>query len=153
MRRKIGMVAGACAIVGAAAIGSAESAQANPYSEQFQSPSGDISCNLVNYPPTDKLGFGKNFVQCDIVNQSWVPPRPPPPDRPDATSTFLLIRGQAPIVGYSPGTVGDGSPMLDSAQAPSAGAITCRSEQSAMKCTDNSTGHFFRVSPESYELG
>jgi hypothetical protein len=153
MRRKIGMVAGACAIVGAAAIGSAGSAQANPYSEQFQSPSGDISCNLVNYPPTDKFGFGKNFVQCDIVNQSWVPPRPPPPDRADATSTFLLIRGQAPIVGYSPGTVGDGSPMLDSAQVPYAGAIGCRSEQSAMKCTDTSTGHFFRVSQESYELG
>jgi hypothetical protein len=56
-------------------------------------------------------------------------------------------------VGYSPGTVGDGSPMLDSAQAPYAGAIACRSEQSAMKCTDTSTGHFFRVSRESYELG
>jgi hypothetical protein len=153
MRRKIGMVAGACAIVGAAAIGSAGSAQANPFSVQFQSPSGDISCNLVNYPPDDQHSFRKNFVQCDIVNQSWVPPRPPPPDRPDATSTFLLIRGQAPIVGYSPGTVGDGSPMLDSTQVPHAGAIGCRSEQSAMKCTDTSTGHFFRVSQESYELG
>jgi hypothetical protein len=142
-----------CAAIGAATIGSAGSSHAGPFSAQFQSPSGDISCNLVNYPPLDTHSLAKNFVQCDIVNQSWVPPRPPPPDRPDATSTFLLIRGQAPIVGYSPGTVGDGSPMLDSAQAPSAGAITCRSEQSAMKCTDNSTGHFFRVSPESYELG
>jgi hypothetical protein len=147
------MIAGVCTAIAAATIGFAPNSQANPYSEQFQSPSGDISCNLVNYPPTDKLGFGKNFVQCDIVNQSWVPPQPPPPDRADATSTFLLIRGQAPIVGYSPGTVGDGSPMLDSAQAPYAGAIGCRSEQSAMKCTDTSTGHFFRVSRESYELG
>jgi hypothetical protein len=153
MRRKIGTIAGVCTAIAAATIGSAGSAQANPYSEQFQSPSGDISCNLVNYPPTDKLGFGKNFVQCDIADHSWVPPQPPPPDRPDATSTFLLIRGQVPIVGYSPGTVGDGSPMLDSGQAPYAGAIACRSEQSAMKCTDTSTGHFFRVSRESYELG
>ena len=153
MRRKIGTIAGVCTAIAAATIGSAGSAQANPYSEQFQSPSGDISCNLVNYPPTDKLGFGKNFVQCDIADHSWVPPQPPPPDRPDATSTFLLIRGQVPIVGYSPGTVGDGSPMLDSGQAPYAGAIACRSEQSAVKCTDTSTGHFFRVSPESYELG
>ena len=147
------MIAGLCTATAAATIGLPGTAHANPYSAQFQSPSGDISCNLVNYPPTDKLGFGKNFVQCDIVNQSWVPPRPPPPDRPDATSTFLLVRGQRPIVGYSPGTVGDGSPMLDSAQAPHAGAIACRSEQSAMKCTDTSTGHFFRVSRESYELG
>jgi hypothetical protein len=147
------MIAGLCTATAAATIGFAANSHANPFSQQFQSPSGDISCNLVNSPPTDKLGFGKNFVQCDIVNQSWVPPQPPPPDRADATSTFLLIRGQAPIVGYSPGTVGDDGPMLDSTQATYAGAIGCRSEQSAMKCTDTSTGHFFRVSPESYELG
>ncbi len=152
IHRKIGMIAGACAIVGAATIGSAGSAHANPYSEQFQSPSGDISCNLVNYPPTDKLGFGKNFVQCDIANHSWVPPRPPPPGRADATSTFVLMRGQAPIVGYSPGTLAASDPV-NYDQPLSAGAITCSSEQSAMRCTDISTGHFFRVSRESYELG
>jgi hypothetical protein len=56
-------------------------------------------------------------------------------------------------VAHSPGTVGDGAPMLDSAQAPYAGAIGCRSEQSATKCIDASTEHFFRVSRESYELG
>ena len=152
IHRKIGMVAGACAIVGAAAIGSARSAQANPYSEQFQSPSGDISCNLVNYPPTDKLGLGKNFVQCDIVNQSWVPPRPPPGGRADATSTVVLMRGQLPIVGYSPGTLAASDPV-NYDQPLSAGAIACSSEQAAVKCTDVSTGHFFRVSKESYELG
>jgi hypothetical protein len=146
------MVAGACAIVGAAAIGSAGSAQANPFSAQFQSPSGDISCNLVNYPPTDKLGFGKNFVQCDIVNQSWVPPRPPPEGRDDATSTVVLMRGQLPIVGYSPGTLAASDPV-NYDQPLSAGAIACSPEQSAVKCTDTSTGHFFRVSRESYELG
>jgi hypothetical protein len=142
-----------CTAIAAATIGFAADSHASPFSTQFQSPSGNISCNLVNYPPTDKLGFGKNFVQCDIANHSWVPPQPPPQGRTDATSTFLLIRGQLPIVGYSPGTVGDGAPTLDSAQAQSAGAIACRSEQSAMKCTDASTGHFFRVSQESYELG
>ena len=146
------MIAGACAIVGAAAIGSAGSAQANPFSAQFQSPSGDISCNLVNYPPTDKLGLGKNFVQCDIVNQSWVPPRPPPGGRADATSTVVLMRGQLPIVGYGPGTLA-ASDLVNYDHPLSAGAITCSSEQAAVKCTDVSTGHFFRVSKESYELG
>jgi hypothetical protein len=151
--RDIGMIAGLCTATAAATIGLAVTAHAGPFSVEFQSPSGDISCNLVNYPPGDQHSFRKNFVQCDIANHSWVPPQPPPPDRPDATSTFLLIRGQMPIVGYSPGTVGDGSPMLDSAQVPHAGAIGCRSVQSAVKCTDTSTGHFFRVSQESYELG
>ncbi len=147
------MIAGVCTTIAAATIGFAALSHASPYSAQFQSPSGDISCNLVYYPPVPEHLVGKNFAQCDVANHSWVPPQPPPQGRDNATSTFVLIRGQVPIVGYSPGTVGDGSPTLDYAQAQSAGAITCRSEQSAMKCTDASTGHFFRVSQESYELG
>jgi hypothetical protein len=146
------MIAGLCTATAAVTIGSAGTAHANPFSAQFQSPSGDISCNLVNYPPTDKLGFGKNFVQCDIVNQSWVPSRPPPAGRADATSTVVLMRGQLPIVGYGPGTLAASDPV-NYDQPLSAGAITCSSEQSAMRCTDTSTGHFFRVSRESYELG
>jgi hypothetical protein len=151
-RRKIGMIAGVCTAIAAATIGLAPTSHA-VFSEQFQSPSGDISCNLVNYPPLDTHSLAKNFVQCDIANHSWVPPRPPPPDRGDATSTFVLMRGQLPIVAYRPGTFAAVGPMLDDAQAGSAGAITCSSEQSAMRCTDVSTGHFFRVSRESYELG
>jgi hypothetical protein len=138
--------------VSAATIGLAPSSHANPFSEQFQSPSGDISCNLVNSPPPDTHSLGKNFVQCDIVNQSWVPPRPPPGGRADATATVVLMRGQLPIVGYSPGTLAAADPV-NYDQPLSAGAITCRPEQSAMQCTDTSTGHFFRVSRESYELG
>jgi hypothetical protein len=147
------MVAGVCAGIAAATIGFAASSHASPFSEQFQSPSGDISCNLVNAPPVDQHSLGKNFVQCDVTNHSWVAPQPPPQGRPDATSTFVLTRGQAPIVGYSPGTVGDAGPMLAGAQTPHGGTIACSTDQSAVKCTDTSTGHFFRVSPESYELG
>src|ERR1700730_6896175 len=146
------MIAGVCTAIAAATIGSTGSSHANPFSAQFQSPSGDISCNLVNAPPSDKLGFGKNFVQCDIVNQSWVPPRPPPPGRADATSSLVLMRGQLPIVGYSPGNLAASDPV-NYDQPLSAGAITCSSEQSTVRCTDASTGHFFRVSRESYELG
>jgi hypothetical protein len=147
------MIAGLCAATAAATIGLAPTSHASPFSGQFQSPSGDISCNLVNYPPLDTHSFAKNFVQCDIANHSWVPPRPPPQDRGEATATFVLMRGQLPIVTYRPGTFDAVGPMLDDAQAGSAGAITCSSEQSAIRCTDISTGHFFRVSRESYELG
>lgn len=149
---KIGMITGVCTAIAAATIGLAPSSHANVFSQQFQSPSGDISCNLVNYPPTDPHAFGKNFAQCDIVNQTWVPPRPPPQGQADATSTLVLMRGQLPIVGYSPGTLAASDPV-NYDQPVSAGAISCRSEQSAVKCTDASTGHFFRVSHESYELG
>jgi hypothetical protein len=146
------MVAAMCTTIAAASIGLASSSHASPFSAQFQSPSGDISCNLVNSPPTDKLGFGKNFVQCDIVDQSWAPPQPPPQGRADATATVVLVRGQAPIVGYSPGTLAAADPV-NYDRPLSAGAITCIPEQSAIKCTDASTGHFFRLSKESYELG
>jgi hypothetical protein len=146
--RAIAVAAGVCAVT----LGLAPSAQANVFSEQFQSPSGDISCNLVNYPPTDKLGFGKNFVQCDIVGQSWVPPRPPPAGRVDATSTVVLVRGQMPIVGYSPGALAAADPV-NWDQPLAAGVITCASEQTSVRCTDTSTGHFFRVSRDSYQVG
>lgn len=138
--------------IAAATLGSAASAHANPFSAQFQSPSGDITCNLVNAPPRDTHSLSTNFVQCDIVNQSWVPPRPPPGERADATTTVVLVRGQLPIVGYSPGALAGSEPAYYN-QPLSAGAIFCSPEQSAMKCTDTSTGHFFRVSKESYELG
>jgi hypothetical protein len=38
-------------------------------------------------------------------------------------------------------------------QARSFGSITCESEYTGMTCTDTSTGHYFRVSRDSYELG
>ncbi|MFZ3268500.1 MAG: hypothetical protein WA285_07725 [Mycobacterium sp.] len=146
------MIAGVCATFGAASIGLAGSSLAGPFSDQFQSPSGDIACNLVNSPPLGTHTLGANFVQCDIANHSWVPPRPPPPGRADATSTFVLMRGQVPVVAYGPGNLVNPDPM-DDGEARFAGVITCSSDQSAMKCTDVSTGHFFRVSQESYELG
>jgi hypothetical protein len=154
VRRAVGRIE-MVAVLGtaiAAAIGSAGSARANPFAEKFQSPSGDITCELVNYPPNDQRSLAKNFAQCDVVNQSWVPPKPPPPGRPDATSTLVLMRGELPIVGYSPGALAATEPTYYD-EPVSGGAITCDADQSTMTCTDTSTGHFFRVSHDSYQLG
>jgi hypothetical protein len=38
-------------------------------------------------------------------------------------------------------------------QARTFGSITCDSESSGMTCTDSSTGHYFRISRDTYELG
>jgi hypothetical protein len=46
-----------------------------------------------------------------------------------------------------------GLPILPYGQMRSAGPITCNSEASGVTCTDRSTGHFFRLSRESYQLG
>jgi hypothetical protein len=145
-------IRGVSAIVGAATIGSAGSTHANPFSVQFQSPSGDITCNLVSSPPNDTHSFAKNFAQCDIVNQSWVPPQPPPQDRADATATLVLVRGQLPVVGYSPGSLAATEPV-NYDEPVTAGVITCDADESTVTCTDASTAHFFRVSHVSYELG
>jgi hypothetical protein len=46
------------------------------------------------------------------------------------------------------------SPTLDYGQKTrSLGAISCDSEQSGVTCTDTSTGHFFQVSSDSYQVG
>jgi hypothetical protein len=47
----------------------------------------------------------------------------------------------------------NGLPTLDYGQTHRVGSITCASEPSGVTCTDTSTGHFFRVSRESYQLG
>ena len=46
-----------------------------------------------------------------------------------------------------------GEQTLNYGQTISAGTITCDSEPSGMTCTDSSTGHYFRVSRDSYSLG
>jgi len=60
--------------------------------------------------------------------------------------------GRAPVVAYHRGTFTACGPTLDYGQAISAGAITCNNDQSGMRRTDHSIGHFLRVSRESYEL-
>jgi hypothetical protein len=44
-------------------------------------------------------------------------------------------------------------PILEYGQTSSAGSITCDSEPEGMTCTDISSGHYFRMSRESNELG
>jgi hypothetical protein len=44
-------------------------------------------------------------------------------------------------------------PTLDYGQTRSLGAITCDSEPSGMTCTDAGSGHFFRLSRDSYQVG
>jgi hypothetical protein len=44
-------------------------------------------------------------------------------------------------------------PTLGYGQTRSAGGITCDSEPSSVTCADAGSGHYFRVSRDSYELG
>jgi hypothetical protein len=46
-----------------------------------------------------------------------------------------------------------GEQVVNDGQTLTAGTLSCTSEAAAMRCTDSSTGHFFYMSPGSYQIG
>lgn len=115
--------------------------------DQFQSPSGNIFCGIGSQA-------GGAFAECEVDDHSWAsPPRPPNCDA-GFGDRIGLHQGRPPGFGCHSDTLyGTGLPVLDYGQSRSAGPITCLSQSSGVTCTDNSSGHFFTVSKESYELG
>lgn len=138
---KLALLATTAAV--AATMGSTATAQAGD-SYAFRSPSGNIGC---------KMGTGG--VMCQIKDYTWFIPRPLDYTMGGKGNRFLLDRGGAPIAGewHSHHEFPDGAATLDYGQSRTLGSITCGSEPSGMTCTDSGTGHFFRVSRDSYQLG
>jgi hypothetical protein len=142
----------------AATLGLAAPAHAYSTFFQFLAPSGNIGCDMED----DHVGAVR--VVCKIHDHTWAALPSEYCQQasvPGATggpgSDLQLGQGQPPCVGphtiqiflsgpYAPAT-------LDYGQTRSIGTITCESEPSGVTCTDSSTGHFFRVSRDSYELG
>jgi hypothetical protein len=110
----------------------------------FQSPSGNISCLI-----------GSNDVACDVSDYTYqLPPAPPCHQHLPWGSRFRLQVGEAPGMPCHGDTLRvPGAQALNYGQTISAGTITCESQPSGMKCTDSSTGHYFRASRDSYDLG
>ena len=127
----------------AATIGLAGTAHAED-SYTFQSPSGNIGCTMT-----------AKGASCEIQNYTWFIPRPPDYQLGGRGNVFLLDQGGAPIAGiwHSDHQFPDGAPTLDYGQRRVVGTITCDSEPSGVTCSDGSTGHFFRVSRDSYQVG
>jgi hypothetical protein len=63
-----------------------------------------------------------------------------------------VIPVAANIVCHSDSLRVPGEPTLDYGQTKSVGTFSCDSVLSGVKCTD-STGHYFRASRGSYDLG
>jgi hypothetical protein len=134
------------ALIGAAAVAAtmAFAAPSRADSDDFQSPSGNIYCMLE-----------ATEVACDISDFTYQPPPPPECGKHLAWgSRFTLTPGKPAAIECHGDTLRiPGEPTLNYSQTISAGTITCDSEPSGMKCTDTSTGHYFRVSRDSYNLG
>jgi hypothetical protein len=124
MTTAIGMATAAGTIAFAATIGLAITANADTGS--FQSPSGNIFCEI-----------GVGGVTCEIANHTYVLP-PSPCGHSAGGGRFHTEQGSTPVMECHNDTIR---------------SFTCDSEPAGLTCTDSSSGHFFHVSCESYELG
>jgi hypothetical protein len=115
----------------------------------FHSPSGNILCDM--HTGDD----GKSQTTCITAAHDWVAP----PRSPDCATNerwgdaLSLYQGAAAFECYTrlPDDPTAGQ-ILYYGQTLANGTITCESEPSGMTCTDESTGHFFRIARESYQL-
>src|SRR4051812_47276219 len=124
-----------------------------PQDYDFATPSGNIVCSVY----ADSPG-----VNCEVRVHSSVAPTSTigPYGRTCGLNfgglEFYVSQAKPANLGCYEGASKFSAPQvptLDYGQAYSHGAITCDSRLSGVTCTDTSTGHFFRVSRESYELG
>jgi hypothetical protein len=112
----------------------------------FQSPSGNIVCGI---------GFlnDNGFAMCEIGSHIWVAPTRPPSCEGGWGDRIGMDQGSAPALSCHTDTLrGTSEPTLAYGSIRTAGEISCASEVSGMTCTDASTGHFFHISRDSYEL-
>jgi uncharacterized protein DUF6636 len=117
----------------------------------FLSPSGNIICG-VGTTGSD----GKSGAMCEIRDFIYAPPSKPLDCHLGWGDRISLDPGSAPALrchGDTQFGLAPGQPTLPYGQTRSAGTITCDSEPSGMTCTDSSTGHYFRMSRESLEIG
>jgi len=114
---------------------------------QFQSPSGNITCVMAALEGTTPS------ASCGIADSTWViPPRPTRCMGAWGDQIDLTQGSAAVLVCHSDTTRGSGLPTLQYGDTRSVASLTCKSEPAGITCTDSGTGHFFRISRESYEL-
>jgi len=112
----------------------------------FQSPSGNIRCNL--YIATG----GQSTALCAAVQHDWVATQPANchlawGDRVD------LEAGSAAKFGCYGQEMPPPTHTLEYGQIQTLGSISCDSETVGIMCIDNNTGHYFSVSRQTVNLG
>jgi len=113
---------------------------------QFQSPTGNIDC-------AEGVLNDQAFALCEIRDHTWTAPPRPQACEGAWGDRIGMEQGEAPSLGCHSDTVrGSGLDTLGYGESRSAGPITCDSEPSGLTCTDSSTGHFFVIARDSYEL-
>jgi hypothetical protein len=133
-------------------------AQADDAYQQFSSPSGNVRCLMIgeNGPAPIAMcqisDFTYSIPQGAAVQQDGSPCEPNTVSGRD----IRVDQGKQAYVTCSYSAIGSGFgqwPALAYGQTRSLGALTCDSEPLGMTCTDGGTGHFFRISRDSYQVG
>jgi len=110
----------------------------------FQNAAGNVSCNL-----------GSSGAACEIGNRSYAIPTPPPPCAQHSAwgDRFGLSSSGVTMDCHNDTLHLQGEQVLGDGQTLSSGTFSCTAEPSAMRCTDSGSGHFFYMSPGSYQIG
>ena len=114
----------------------------------FQSPSGNIACQV------SAGDDGASSAMCEISDHTYAKPPNANCPYPGWGDRVEMDGGSAPgWLCHGDAFLAAGLPTLPYGQTRTAGPITCDSEPSGVTCTDASTGHYFRLSAQSYQLG
>jgi hypothetical protein len=157
VRRQLGLVTTIAATTAVAALGMAATSHAAANEYLFQSPSGNIACDF-----TDQ-GAGSAHLYCAIEAHSFdgTPMNADTGKRcTDHNVYFNMQQGMTPIVICDTDEAITGPLLhrpglwtLGYGQSLAAGKITCDSQSTGMTCSDATTGHYFRVARDSYDMG
>jgi len=132
---------------GVSVVGLATTAHADPEYQLFQSPSGNIKCELtVSYK-------GDPYANCTVSGAAYAVPADNCELTGPVNPQFGLTQGGTPDLSCVVASGDYQWPTLDYGQTRSVGTINCDNEAQGVTCTDSGTGRFFRVSNDSYDLG
>jgi hypothetical protein len=124
---------------------SAVIAHADSY-DAFQSPSENIYCGL------SQTGTGTDAV-CEVADHTWAAPPRPTPCMGAWGDRISMRQGSAPRLSCHSDTVKDPrAAVLQYGQTQSLNSLRCDSEISGITCSDSSTGHYFVLARDNYEL-
>jgi hypothetical protein len=112
----------------------------------FRSPSGNINCTMFT-------SRGQNIARCEVIDHTWVAPTRSTDCHLNWDDRFELTEGSAAAFNCYGQEFPTPEQTLAYGQTRSLGTIMCDSEYTGMTCTDSSTGHYFRVAREIYQLG
>ncbi len=111
---------------------------------QFQNAAQNVSCNLSSAS-----------AACEISNRAYTMSSPPPPCAQHSAwgDRFVLTNSGVAMDCHNDTLHVQGEQVVGDGQTLTSGTFSCTAEASAMRCTDSSSGHFFDVSPGSYQIG